>query len=490
MTKIKSYLLTLIFFTGLISCREDPPRAIIADEPEKDSVIIVPPLVVPPVPEWNTLMETFDVDAEKGIKYTVENSMGSTIIIPPGIFVDSMRNKLTGSIRISYREFHDAAAIFCAGIPMDYDAAGMIKRFETAGMFELRAEQNKTEVFVDSGKVITVSFGGRVKGGDYHCFFLDEKGTRNWHYIGDEGGAGNREKEKILRASNVLPLRVPLGPDYFSFNYMAALDVMMNNNVAQIEVHRNNPAMKTKIKDYGLNWSNIYNYQTINFEGRKFLASMLVWKNLSGVPFPDWVGSAESVITQKSGNVYTIEISDKKGNQHSSTIEAVMPIKSLFAFTAAEWKTKYNETMAKVKRDQERLKNMADVYRTMEINRFGIYNYDRLMKDDDHIVVDAQFKFDRAIDIMQNMEVCFVDGESRSLIRFPFEQWKNFVLVPGKRGRLFALLPDHYIAVCSAREYNRLDFKMLRGQENPSVTIELKTIGKINSLDDLRNVLQ
>jgi hypothetical protein len=118
--------------------------------------------------------------------------------------------------------------------------------------------------------------------------------------------------------------------------------------------------------------------------------------------------------------VYELQLDEKGGTRQFTTrIEPFMTLKALFAFSAAEWKNNYEKTLQRVKEDEKRLTMLADVYREMEINQFGIYNYDRFLKDENAVVVKAEFKFDRDAGIMQNQEVCYVSGSDRALVKVP-----------------------------------------------------------------------
>ena len=481
-----TFLAALFLFS---SCKNESQEIVDHQEVKKDSVIVLPPLVQAPVPALDPKMESVEIDAENGGDIQITNSKGSVISIPKNVLVDSARNPIKGKVKISYREFHHVASIYLSGIPMDYDAAGMTKRFETAGMFELRAEQNGQKVFVDSGKTITVNFAGKILGGEYHLFYLDEELTRNWHFVGDESGLANPEKRKLLGNRRENNLKIPLGKEYFTFNYMAALDVYYNDNEKLIEQNRNNPATRTKISEYGLTHTNIYNYQRIDYEGKKFLASMLVWKNLSGKTFPTWSAKSESFLTPLGGNLYEVKIDDKVGNIFTAKIEAFMPIKSLFAFSAQEWKTNYEKTMRKIKEDEARIAKLADVYRTMEINKFGIYNYDRYLNDENSLTLNASFKFDRDPGILQNLEICYVSGSNRSLVQFPYEKWSSFIILPDKNAKLFALINENYIAVFDSEKYRKIDFTKLKEMNAPSMIFEMVSIKKLESEADLMNIL-
>ncbi|NJN77433.1 MAG: hypothetical protein HC803_03155 [Saprospiraceae bacterium] len=64
---------------------------------------------------------------------------------------------MKGKVDISYREFHDAAAIIASGIPMTNSEGD--KYMETAGMFEINGSQNGQEVGIADDKEIEVKMG-------------------------------------------------------------------------------------------------------------------------------------------------------------------------------------------------------------------------------------------------------------------------------------------------------------------------------------------
>lgn len=477
------YIIVLLLAT--VACRPD----YIAEEPQheikKDSVVIIPSLVQSPVKELDPVSESHEIDAEQGGDIQIINSKGSVISIPANVLVDSAGNFVKGKVTVTYREMHNAATVFLSGVPLDYNASGMMKRFETAGMFEIRAMQNNRNVFVDSGKVITVNFAGKILGGEYHLFYLNENTTRNWHFIGDEGGHANPEKTKLLNTQREKNMSIPLGKDFFTFNYMAALDIYYNDNEKLIEQNRNNPATRSKISEYGITWTNIYNYQSIEFEGKKYLASMLIWKNISGKAFPAWSAKSESKLVQVHGNIYEVSIDDKSGNIFSARIEAFMPVKTLFAKTAAEWKQHYDQTMAKIKSDEARIAQLADVYRTMKIHEFGYYSYDRYLNDENSVTVIADFRFEDSTTDRTKIKVYYVSGSNRSLVCFPYEKWNDFILIPDANAKIFALLPDQQLAVFGSADYRKIDFKKLKEETTPTVIFEMKNAGKLTSSEDL-----
>lgn len=485
---------SVLFFSCLVvfsACSGDqsPVKDIVVNDTiQTKEEKALPPLVAPPVDALDPTYEDIVCNASTGGEFLTVNSNGTRISIPPQIMHFEDGKKVAGDVTISFRELHDAASIWASGIPMDYDASGIHHWFETAGIFEIRMYQGIHEVFLDSGKVITVTFACSVPGSEYHLFYLDEKGTRNWHFISDDAGERNREKEKLRRKNYGSVMQIPLGPDYFTFNYMAALDVMLNDNSKLIEKSRNNADYKNKIKEYGLTWSNIYNYQSIFFDGNKYMASMLVWKNLSGIPFPDWASKSESVLSQLDGNVYEIEINDKNGHVHRSKIQAIMPIKSLFANTPKVWKEKYSSAKKMKEGDQAKMSQMAEVFRSVKIHSLGVYGFNRYLKEDKMFRVSLQPTLQGDSLSMAKLDVFYVSASRRSIVKYLPKDRNAFFLMDEPGGFLMAISPEFEILLFDQASMKKLPYDELRLETSPVIKPDFKRVKPLTVVEDIRTL--
>jgi len=112
------------------------------------------PFISPPYPKLDQAFTDFTFDAATGD--TLLFAAGSRIIVPANIWVDSAGNKISGNINIRYREFSDAGDIFLAGVPLAYDTAGKKESLVTAGMFEIRAFKENSEIYLDKDKSLKV----------------------------------------------------------------------------------------------------------------------------------------------------------------------------------------------------------------------------------------------------------------------------------------------------------------------------------------------
>lgn len=126
---------------------------------------------------------SFNVNASDGAM--IMNSNGSMISVPKNAFLDSAGNIITGNVELRYREFHDAAKIFLAGIPMTYDSAGTQYHFESAGMIEITAWQNGKPLKTNPDSLIHVAMISNSNEDRFNTYYLDTV-AKKWKYINDE----------------------------------------------------------------------------------------------------------------------------------------------------------------------------------------------------------------------------------------------------------------------------------------------------------------
>ncbi len=141
------------------------------------------PLVKPPVKGVDIAPDVYSVNPMTGS--VVEYGSGTTILIPSMAFEDVNGNLVQGPVDITYREFRDQVDVVLSGIPMDYDSAGTSGKFESAGMFEMQASQNGTEVFLRDEKEIELKFAVTDTASDFNFYRLDE--VNGWTYLENTG---------------------------------------------------------------------------------------------------------------------------------------------------------------------------------------------------------------------------------------------------------------------------------------------------------------
>jgi hypothetical protein len=456
-------------------------------QPEATSVEVLPPVVQPPIPEANPELVSFEVDGLLGGRY--QHPSGTSLCIPEGAFKTQDGKPVEGPVQLFFREFHDAASIFLAGIPMEYQDG----HFTTAGSFELRAEQDGNPLLLAPDKGIDVRMASWEAGTDYDFFFLDEEKTRGWNYLGTSEPEVNAEqvalREKVEKMNPGLPF--PLNRKYMAFNFEAILDVYYNNRVSRQQEEE----LLGKMEAYGLGWTKAQIHQQIEFRGKWIHASLMVWKNVSGKSFPSWTDHQwNGKLTQVRGNVYDYRIVNRKDSSQvfETRMLAVMPLKELFAFPPEKWKEDYQGALAAIEAERLRMEMMASVYRNFEINQLGIYNWDKFLKQEDRLILAADFLYPAGTnERLTEKEVVFITGDNKGIIKFPEHSWEAMALAPDEGGRIFTLLPGNRLAVYSAQRYQEVDFNGLRQQETPAYDFKLETSETvIRSEDDFRQLLE
>jgi hypothetical protein len=124
-----------------------------------------------PLKDENIAFKTFLVDAKKDEKIVLES--GTTIDIPKGSLMPENQKQ---KVEIKIREFRDKSAAFVAGIPMDYDQNAA---FESAGMIEIRGEQNNKELKINSEKSISIHLVPTQNPENFGFWYLNEK-SKKW----------------------------------------------------------------------------------------------------------------------------------------------------------------------------------------------------------------------------------------------------------------------------------------------------------------------
>lgn len=474
----------------LTACNENKPQEAITENAFKASVT-QKPYINPPIADLNPQFVTFTLDASKGTTFRLKN--GSEIVVPADALADEKGKLLRGQVEMKYRELHDAVSIYLAGVPMNYKNGN----FSTAGSFELRGSKNGQNVQLT--KPIQVKMASYTEGGDYDFFYLNEN-ERRWDSLGRRKPEINIEKKRLLQSveNQRVKLKFPLDRQYFAFNYMAIMDVYYNddwrilNNNKRIDSAFS--AISSKLQSYGLGWEDNYcdNRKMITWQQTEYPASLYVWKNVHQKPFPEWAKKSWGQFKDLGKNHYVYHIENEKDSlAFDIELECVMPLKALFAFSPEEWKNQYAATMQKVKIEQERIKQMANIYRTFQINQLGLYNWDKLMKADNAVVLEADFAFPTPVnEKLTTLDVIYISGDNKSVITFPKISWDKLALIPDAKGRLFTILPNNKVALFAVPFYSKLEFEKWRQQKTPQYIFKLEEKTGVKNEVDLRKILQ
>lgn len=429
------------------------------------------PFIVPPIAHLDPVFTTIDFDAAEGLTYNLEN--GGEILIPANSLLDGSGKAISGKVKAQYREFHDVGNIFLAGIPMSLEVDGKEQHFETAGSFQLLVEQNGAPLSLNPNQPAQVKMASYEAGADYDFYYLDEN-KRSWTERGQAEPIENLVKKKAQKklASMKTGLRFPLNRKYLAFNYNIIVDMYLNNDLRSV----NHDFIQQKMKGYGLGWADVEITNSIEVNGKQELAGLMVWKQQKKKAFPVWTNKQRGTVELIKGKRHRLHIYSKdSSNYFTADLEWVMPLKSLFAFPPEEWKNNYQATVKKIEDERARVENMAEVYRSFEVAEFGIYNWDRLMKEKNRVELMAHYEFDTPIDERLNqVEVLYISGDNKSLIRLQNNMDRPTAFIKDEKARIFSILPGNQLALFSAEEFAAIDFDDLATKEKPDYHFKLK----------------
>ncbi|MEA2043329.1 MAG: hypothetical protein U9N85_12375, partial [Bacteroidota bacterium] len=414
--------------------------------------------VRPPFPALNPEYVSFDFEAEEGGEYIHES--GTKITVPGDLWEDKEGNPVSGTVRVKYREFHDAVDIFLSGSSMNYDSAGVQEVFQTAGMFEIRAYKDSSEIFIKKGKSLEVKMASYKDEADYNFYTLDEN-ERNWKYQGRTEPEINSEialiKDSVskLKSEKVFSIK---DNAFFALNYSGLLDVYFQSNPKNFKYGSKLP--KRRAEKYGLIYSGIHGYNNVTFRGRTYAAWEMVWETQEGRKLPWWSkNSGINKLTYLGNNLYYMNFQSHKNSKHRTTIKikAIMPIRYLFATSPEDWQAKYDDIMKRIDVEQSRLEKQAAVYRTFKVNTTGLCNWDRIMKQSQPLFAKSNFTFDKITDEeFADIDVYYFVRNNETFSRFNLATTDSIQIAQDSTAQFVAVLSDNEAAVFNAEAYSKI----------------------------------
>jgi len=128
--------------------------------------------ITPPVKGMNINDTVFELNPKK--ETILEYSSGTRIIIPEKSFVTSNGKRYDGPVKLFYREYRNPVDIMLSGIPMTGVENGETNYFQSAGMYEVWAYDNKNEKLqLAENKNLSIDFKTTTDSGSYNFYNLD-----------------------------------------------------------------------------------------------------------------------------------------------------------------------------------------------------------------------------------------------------------------------------------------------------------------------------
>ncbi len=116
------------------------------------------------------------------------------------------------------------------------------------------------------------------------------------------------------------------------------------------------------------------------------------------------------------------------------------------------------------------VESQPEIFKAMNIEEMGLYNYDRILEEEDRIPIMANFKIKGMPSDLNKIYVAY-EGIN-SVLYFYKEEWKDkFALLPRSDYKIFAVDKEGRVAVFSEEDKAKLNIALLNGKSH---TFELE----------------
>ncbi len=327
----------------------------------------------PPMPELNSPADNFVIDNVKDT--TIVYKTGSVIHIPANAFRTKNGEDVKKKVKVKYREFHDQVDFIFSGIPMMYDSAGIVRPFESAGMFEVLAfEDDSIPVYLKDGKTLNVNLMSYNEENKFNVYYLDtvaKKWELNEHqtrFHKEDLDKLSKEKQDFLAKHNLSDpdkLIIPKKSNPDLNNFVIDYDKEEFPELAvydgvKFEVNTNDPNYTEQFKNTV--WEDVFISR--HPDGKNYILTFKVKKISVSI-------TANPVFDAKNFEVAMNEYG-KIRLHHSNKVKAQ-------ADSLRNLEDQYQNDVLNVNGINDRFMMFAQtgkIYRGIVVSRFGIHNFD------------------------------------------------------------------------------------------------------------------
>ena len=422
--------------------------------------------------------------AEEGFEYEFES--GTKIKIPKGVLMEYTGELINGHVVLSFKTYRDAIDLLADGI---YTEANSIMT-KTAGAFKIEIERAGQKVFLDPTKSIEVKLACYEKEDNYDLNYYN-KALKSWEPLYTVKPVINENYTQLERkVKDIKPkIKFPLDKNYFAFSYKEILEEIYDHDLTNV----NHGQTQKKMKQYGLRWSNVNVKTFIDHQKQRQYAASLVWQNISRKPFPEWTKNKEGKLEQVSRNRYRLIVEDSiEKKKFSTQIKAIMPLKDLFSYGPGYWKSDYSQRIKKVSAAQKILYNMPSAFRSVRINGFGVYNWQKIVEEIESVNITAQLKVKAPqFSPDKNLGFYYMTGDAKGIAYYPPSKWNDFKFLEDPNASIFSILPNNKLLIFPPDRMRSIEFDQLQKMNSPSFIFKLEPVDKRpKSSQELRNILE
>lgn len=313
----------------------------------------------PPIPGCDIGYEEHTVNAESG--GTVHTSDGTELVFPSNAFIDAEGKIVSGKVDIKYRDFSEPLSFFLSGIPMSYEAKGKSHVFSSAGMCELLAFKEGKALFVNPGAKPQIKLPTNNSASNYKLYAFDSTNGQ-WQMQ-----SNNKDVPVQKAVAQTVTVSIPATP---------TSSLVIDYAGAPVKLDRSKPFVKAEIDKKSfpelVNYENVYFQVDVNKNGYDQTSGTEVMQQLNISK-----GGRPGLYALTFGNAY------EENTFYSSPVFDGPDYARLIKEYTTRKKIE-EEKRAQTEKEQEKKRRedwtVSDkMYRVFTIEKFGIWNCDRLL---------------------------------------------------------------------------------------------------------------
>jgi len=379
----------------------------------------------------------------------------SRITVPGRSFERMDGSEPSGNVKLVFREFQTAGEIIASGHPMIYvEPSGDTIQFESAGMFEIRAYEGEEELVLKKGNTIRVELTTPTAG-KYNFYALNDN-TRSWK----EKATGlnavpNRyiqEDVKRLQELELLTVDKPRKPVAYQ----------PSDKVFDIKA---DPVIYQEFREMGgVLWKYVGTDPELDpAKNLKLFQEKYTFMRLFPKKGDNWIYevdfcSAKDTVTLDLAPVFPGKLKEKNESRLREKLQ------------------KFNEKLREQERLRHQLRNEAKLLREFNVDKLGVYNYDRQFKSGKVIPVMAEFTFEgQPHNDFPLVNVYLIPEGKLAVIKYDVETSQQFAINPYEKNQLIAITEGGLVYALSDKQIRNLN---LERSANTSRKIDLKQFHK------------
>ncbi len=367
--------------------------------------------VIKPIAGLEIAPRIYTVSATEASRIELPN--GGSIEFPENAFVDATGKPVKGEVAIEWKEFHSLTDILVSGIPMKYDSLGKEYDFVSGGMFDISATENHLDVFLANVNKATVSLASIDDTPCYNFYELDTK-TGDWDYKTTQAGTPMPQQKKPGAAVQEQPAQAPTktSKDFI-------LDAQVNINACP-EL-KGEPVVGWRVLD------------KISPKEQELLSKTPSESVLKpGENLGEYKLDVDMAKLKRTYNVQPYLLSEAKQRMQQNEVKQEKEYAEILAF-------------------QENV-NSGKIIRSIEIENFGVFNWDRMCSRTELPYVAAEFIMPKNTNLAL-ATVYFIAPDENLIVKWTSNYGNKLHFDPSKKNGIVAILPDNSVVAAGNAEF-------------------------------------